>query len=100
MPMSRNRCRALVASVAWIVERTKWPVRAAWIAIRAVSTSRISPTRMASGSWRRIDRSPAAKVTPACSWMPIWLIVGNVYSTGSSTVITLISSELIAISDA
>jgi hypothetical protein len=32
--------------------------------------------------------------------MLIWLMVGNVYSTGSSTVITLISSLLMAMSDA
>ena len=66
--------------------------------MRAVSTSRISPTRIASGSWRRIDRSPLANVTPAGSLIWIWLIVGNTYSTGSSIVMTLISSLLIAAS--
>ena len=89
MPMSRNRCRADTESVAWSEESTKWPVRADWTAIRAVSTSRISPTRITSGSWRRIDFSPVAKVRPACSLVWIWLIDGKTYSTGSSIVMTL-----------
>ena len=45
--------------------------------MRAVSTSRISPTRMTSGSWRRIDFSPVAKVSPACSLVWIWLMEGK-----------------------
>ena len=55
MPMSRKRCSAAVASVACSDESTKWPVSADCTAMRAVSTSRISPTRITSGSWRRID---------------------------------------------
>jgi hypothetical protein len=51
---SRPRCRrardALAASLVWSVEKTRWPVSEAWIAISAVSRSRISPTRMTSGS--------------------------------------------------
>ena len=35
---------------AWTVVNTKWPVSAALIAICAVSASRISPTRILSGS--------------------------------------------------
>ena len=62
------------ASVACSDDSTKWPVSADCTAIRAVSTSRISPTRMTSGSWRRIDFSPPAKVMPACSLIWIWLI--------------------------
>ena len=89
MPMSRKRCRAATESVACSEDSTKWPVRAACTAMRAVSTSRISPTRMTSGSWRRIDLSPAAKVIPACSLVWIWLMEGKTYSTGSSMVITL-----------
>ena len=42
--MSTSRVRALAASFVWSVESTKWPVREAWIAISAVSLSRISPT--------------------------------------------------------
>ena len=64
MPMSSSRCSADTASVACSDESTKWPVSADCTAIRAVSTSRISPTRMTSGSWRRIDFSPPAKVMP------------------------------------
>ena len=46
-------------------------------AMRAVSTSRISPTRITSGSWRRIDLSPVANVSPACSLVWIWLTWGK-----------------------
>ena len=77
MPMSRKRCRAADESVACSDDSTKCPVRADCTAMRAVSTSRISPTRMTSGSWRRIDRRPLAKVMPACSLVWIWLIDGN-----------------------
>ena len=38
------------ASTVWIVESTRWPVSAADSAVRTVSSSRISPTRMQSGS--------------------------------------------------
>ena len=89
MPMSRNRCSAAVASVAWSDDSTRWPVSADWTAMRAVSTSRISPTRITSGSWRRIAFSPPAKVMSACSLIWIWLIPGNTYSTGSSMVVML-----------
>ncbi len=50
MPMSRKRCSAAVASVACNDESTKCPVSADCTAMRAVSTSRISPTRITSGS--------------------------------------------------
>ncbi len=40
---------------------------AALIATSAVSKSRISPTRMMFGSWRRKERSAAAKLRPICS---------------------------------
>ena len=40
----------------------QWPVRLACMAISAVSASRISPTMMMSGSWRRTERRPLAKV--------------------------------------
>ena len=36
----------------------------AWIAISAVSLSRISPTMITSGSWRKKARSALAKVSP------------------------------------
>ena len=71
MPMSRKRCRAATESVACRDDSTKWPVSAAWVAMRAVSVSRISPTRITSGSWRRMARRPSAKVIPACSL--VWI---------------------------
>ncbi len=52
-PMSVSRVKAPAASLVCRVEKTRWPVSDAWIAISAVSTSRISPTMMTSGSWRR-----------------------------------------------
>ena len=53
---------APAASLVWTVENTRWPVSDAWIAMSAVSPSRISPTMMTSGSWRRKLRSTDAKV--------------------------------------
>jgi hypothetical protein len=46
-----------------------------------------------------MDRSPPAKVMPAASLIWIWLIDGNVYSTGSSIVMMLRSGVLISPSD-
>ena len=77
---------------------TTCPVSADCTAMRAVSSSRISPTRITSGSWRRIDFSPVANVTSACSLICIWLTAGKTYSTGSSIVITLRSARLISAS--
>ena len=77
---------------------TTCPVNADCTAMRAVSSSRISPTRMTSGSCRRIDFSPLAKVTSACRLICIWLTAGNTYSTGSSIVITFSSLRLISAS--
>ena len=48
------------ASSVWSVENTRWPVSAASSAVSMVSRSRISPTRMTSGSWRRALRSAIA----------------------------------------
>ena len=44
------------------VEKTKCPVRAAWIAVPAVSGSRISPTIITSGSCLIAARRPERKV--------------------------------------
>ena len=49
-----------VASSVWSVENTRWPVSAASSAVSIVSKSRISPTRMTSGSWRSALRSACA----------------------------------------
>ena len=64
MPMSISRVKALGASLVCSVLNTKWPVSAARMAISAVSRSRISPTMITFGSWRRIWRRPMAKVRP------------------------------------
>ncbi len=82
------------ASLVCRVEKTRWPVRAALMAIWAVSRSRISPTMMMSGSWRRKERSPAAKVSPMAAWTWTWLMPWIWTSTGSSTVMILCSGVL------
>jgi hypothetical protein len=56
------------------------------MAMSAVSRSRISPTMMTSGSWRRNDLSAAAKFRPALSLTLTWLTPGMLISAGSSTV--------------
>ena len=68
---------------------------AASIEIFAVSPSLISPTITTSGSERRIERSAAAKVRPARELICTWLMPLSRYSTGSSTVMMLISGRLI-----
>ena len=47
--------RSMVWGASWVcrVAKTRWPVSAAVRAVAMVSWSRISPTRMTSGSWRR-----------------------------------------------
>ena len=51
------RLMVSVASSVCSVENTRWPVSAASSAVSTVSKSRISPTRMTSGSWRSALRS-------------------------------------------
>ena len=94
-PMSMRRVMAPGASLVWRVENTKWPVREARMAISAVSRSRISPTMMTSGSWRRTERRADAKVRPISARVCIWLAPGTSYSTGSSMVTMRRSGELI-----
>ena len=74
MPMFIRRLIDDGASLVCRVESTRWPVMAALIATSAVSKSRISPTRMMFGSWRRKERSAAAKLRPICSRVWTWLI--------------------------
>jgi len=62
MPISTNLGITPTALLVWRVERSKCPVRAACTAKLAVSESLISPTKIISGSCRRIDLSPLAKV--------------------------------------
>src|SRR5205814_1317694 len=93
--MLRKRPSTSMTLLAWTVVKTRWPVRADWMAMSAVSASRISPTMILSGSWRRIERSPRAKVSPFFSFTGIWVIPLSWYSTGSSMVMILSSSDLI-----
>ena len=94
MPMFIRRLIVDGASFVCSVESTRWPVSAALMAISAVSKSRISPTRMMFGSWRRNDRSVAAKFNPIDSFICTWLIPGRLNSTGSSAVMMFTSGEL------
>ena len=50
MPISNNRVIVPGASFAWTVEKTRWPVRANFTAMSAVSPSLISPIKSVSGS--------------------------------------------------
>ena len=95
MPMFISRLIVLGASLVCSVESTRWPVSAALTAISAVSKSRISPTRMMFGSWRRNERSAAAKFRPMFSRTCTWLMPTRLNSTGSSAVMMLVSGVLI-----
>ncbi len=99
-PMSRSRIGALAASLVCSVDSTMWPVSDARRPISAVSVSRISPTRMTSGSWRRHERSTRAKPSSTLSLTWTWLSPGRRYSTGSSTVMILTSGALISVRQA
>ena len=92
--MSISRAAASGASFVCSVVRTRWPVSAASMASPAVSASRTSPTMITSGSARTSERRPVAKVSPlfACTWT--CLTPSSSYSTGSSTVISVLSGEL------
>jgi hypothetical protein len=72
--MLRKRPSTSTTLLAWTVVNTRWPVSADWMAICAVSSSRISPTMILSGSWRRIERRPRAKVSPFFSLTGIWVM--------------------------
>ena len=56
------RSMVLAAPLVCSVANTRWPVSAAVMAVEMVSRSRISPTRITSGSCRRAARRPAAKL--------------------------------------
>ena len=94
-PMSISRVTAPGASLVCSVVNTRCPVSEAWMAICAVSTSRVSPTMMRSGSCRRKARSVRAKVSPMASFIGTWMMPSMSYSTGSSAVSTLESMVLI-----
>ena len=64
MPRSKSLVAAALALFVCSVLNTRCPVCAARNAILAVSASRISPTRITSGSCRKMERKAAAKVNP------------------------------------
>ena len=78
-------------SPACSVAKTRCPVSAATIAVRIVSRSRASPSRITSGSWRIDETIASLKLgasTPTWRWL-ITLRIGLwTYSTGSSIVTT------------
>ena len=95
MPMFISRLIVLGASLVCSVESTRWPVSAALVAIDAVSMSRISPTMMMFGSWRRNAFRADENDSPTASLTSTWLMPSRLYSTGSSAVMMLTSGTLI-----
>ena len=84
-----TRLMVSVASRVCRVENTRWPVSAAWMAVSMVSRSRISPTRITSGSWRRAARRAVAKLeqsAPTSRWLMMERLSRCRYSMGSSMV--------------
>ncbi len=66
--------RSTVWPVSWVcsVAKTRWPVSAAVSAVCIVSRSRISPTRMTSGSWRSAALRALPKLcasVPSSRWL-------------------------------
>ena len=98
MPMSTRRAGVAAAELVCRDESTLWPVRAASMAMRAVSTSRTSPTSTTSGSARRMERRAEAKVRPAFMFSCTCLMPGMRYSMGSSTVTMVRPGSLISLS--
>ena len=77
------------ASRVWSVLRTRWPVSAAISAGSIVSMSRISPTRMMSGSSRSALRRPREKLftsQPTSRWQIVLFLSRWRNSIGSSMV--------------
>lgn len=91
-PRFTNRWIVWAAELVWSVENTIWPVIEASIASFAVSSSRISPTIIISGSCRSSDLSHFAKVNWMAGLICVWFTPGILYSTGSSRVEILFSS--------
>ncbi|MCY1360232.1 hypothetical protein D9M69_468490 [compost metagenome] len=86
---SMIRSMVLAADEVCSVPNTRWPVSAAVIASRMVSRSRISPTRIASGSSRRAERNALAKLSvigPSSRWLIRHFLDSCTNSIGSSTV--------------
>ena len=82
------------------VANTRWPVSAAVSAVLIVSRSRISPTRITSGSWRSAALSAAAKLVasvPSSRWLITQRLWAWTNSIGSS-IVTMCSSRVWLIS--
>ena len=72
--------------------KTRWPVSAAFMAMSIVSLSRISPTRMTSGSCRSAALRAFAKLSvsePSSLWMIVDFLSLCKNSMGSSIVTIL-----------
>ena len=83
--------RSTVEAVSWVcsVANTRWPVSAAVSAVEMVSRSRISPTRITSGSWRSAALSASPKLwasAPSSRWLTMQLLCRCRNSIGSSIV--------------
>ena len=90
------RLMVSIASTVCRVENTRWPVSAASMTVLIVTWSRISPTRMTSGSWRSAERSAPSKPMvskPISRWFTIPRLSSNMYSTGSS-IVTMCAGRL------
>ena len=67
----REETRAMATAISERGAFALASLKAAFTAIPAVSSSRISPTMIMLGSWRRMERSPWAKVRPV--WVSTWI---------------------------
>ena len=88
---STTRSIVLAALEVCSVPKTRWPVSAAVSARRMVSRSRISPTRMQSGSSRSAERSALEKLSvcgPTSRWLIRHFLDSCTNSIGSSMVST------------
>ena len=86
---STSRPIVSAASIVCIVERTKWPDSAAWSAALADSSSRSSPIRITSGSWRSTRRSASmyeSVSSPTSRWLTMQPQSSCTNSIGSSIV--------------
>src|SRR3954468_13302767 len=93
---SMMRSMVCGALCVWSVAKTRWPVSAAVSAVEIVSRSRISPTRITSGSWRRAPFSAAANVCasePISRWLTMHFLCEWRNSIGSSTVMMCSSRD-------
>jgi hypothetical protein len=92
---SRSRRRIAVVLLAECIDETvRCPELEKSKDALAENRSRISPIRRMPGSWRTAERRSDSKDTRAFSSTCCWLAKGIRYSTGSSTVITLMNQVL------